>query len=185
MKSTSICTILMTLSLGVFSATVATAQSPATAGTTPPATTQSKDAMAHNQMMMANEPHHILAMAYHQNLLVFTKALQEQTASASSVNVEFARAAVAEMRHSFDQMKEHHQDHVQAMSPEMHSEKTMQEMETHQTELNTALAALEQEVQLATPDVKKVSTLATSVHTHLDAMSKLHEASGSEMKAKM
>jgi len=137
---------------------------------------------------MMQEPHHVLAMAYHQNLATFAKALHEQATRASSVNVEFARAAVAEMRRSFDQMKQHHHEHMQTMSAEMHTQMSgmMQQMETHQTELNTQLTALEQEVQPTTPDAKKVSTLATSVHTHLDAMSKMHQGSeGSKMKKKM
>ena len=143
-------------------------------------------------MMMANEPHHVLAMAYHQNLAAFAKVLHEQTARASSVNVEFARAAVAEMRRSSDQMKQHHQEHMQTMSAEMRAKMSgqmsemMQQMETHHTELNTQLTALEQEVQATTPDAKKVSTLAASVHTHLDAMSKMHQGGkSSKMKMKM
>ena len=62
----------------------------------------------------------------------------------------------------------------------------MQQMETHHIELNTQLTALEQEVESATPDAKKVSTLAGSIHTHLDAMSKMHQDNkGSKMKMKM
>ena len=74
--------------------------------------------MSHDQMMagMSKEPHHVLAMAYHQNLATFAKSLHERTMQASSVNVEFARAAVTEMRRSFDQMKQHHQEHMQAMN---------------------------------------------------------------------
>ena len=127
-------------------------------------------------------------MAYHQNLAAFAKALHEQTAGASSVNVEFARAAVAEMRPSFDRMKQHHQEHMQTMSAEMHTKMSgmMQQMETHQNELNTQLTALEQEVQAATPDAKKVAALAASVSSHLAAMSKMHQGSqGSKMKMKM
>ena len=126
---------------------------------------------------MMQEPHHVLAMAYQQNLAAFAKALHEQTAQATSVNVEFAGAAVAEMRRSFDQMKQHHQGHMKTMNAETHAKMgaMMQKMETHQTELDTQLTALEQEVQSATPDAKKVSTLAAGVQTHLDAMSKMHD----------
>lgn len=190
MKTKVISTILMALSLGAFSAmaTIAQHESHSTKKDTSQSATQGKKEMSHDQMMMANEPHHLLAMAYHQNLAAFAKALHEQTARASSVNVEFARAAVAEMRRSFDQMKLHHQGHMQTMSAEMHTKMSgmMQQMETHQTELNNQLTALEQEVQSATPDAKKVSTLAASVHTHLDAMSKMkHDSKGSKMKMKM
>ena len=90
----------------------------------------------------------MLAMAYHQNLATFAKSLHQQTMQASSVNVEFARAAVTEMRRSFDQMKQHHQEHMQAMNADMQTKMSamMQQMETHHIELNTQLTALEQEV---------------------------------------
>ena len=189
MKTKVISTILMALSLGAFSAMATIAQ---TKKVQSHSATQGKKEMSHDQMMMANEPHHVLAMAYHQNLAAFAKVLHEQTARASSVNVEFARTAVAGMRGSFDQMKQHHQAHMQTMSAEMRAKMSgqmsemMQQMETHHTELNTQLTALEQEVQATTPDAKKVSTLAASVHTHLDAMSKMHQGGkSSKMKMKM
>ena len=190
MKTKIISTILMALALGAFSAMATTAQHEghSTKADKSQSAKQGKKKMPHDQMMMTNEPHHVLAMAYHQNLARFAKALHEQTAQASSVNVEFARVAVAEMRRSFDQMKQHHQEHMQTMSAEMHTKMSamMQQMETHQTELNNQLTALEQEVQSATPDAKKVSTLATSVHTHLNAMSKMRQGmQGSKMKMKM
>ena len=183
MKTKIISTILMALALGAFSAMATTAQHEGHS-------TQGKQKMPHDHMMMdmAKEPHHVLAMAYHQNLAAFAKALHEQTMAASSVNVEFARAAVSEMRRSFDQMKQHHQEHMQTMSAEMQTKMSamMTKMETHQTELTNQLTALEQEVQAATPDAKKVSTLAASVHTHLDAMSKMHQGTqASKMKMKM
>ena len=187
MKTKVIATILLALSLGAFS-TKTSAQHEGHATKKAPSQSAPQDKMAHDHLMMAKEPHHALAMAYHQNLATFAKALHEQTAKATSVNVEFARAAVAEMRRSCDQMKQHHQAHMQTMSAEMHTKMKgmMQQMETHQTEMNTQLTALEQEVQLSTPDAKKVSTLAASVHTHLDAMSKMHQGSkASKMKMKM
>ena len=163
MNTRLLLTLLLTLSFAALSATASQSA------------TQGKHEMSHDHMMMANEPHHVLAMAYCQNMTVFAKALQGQTARPGPVNVEFARAAVTEMRRSFDQMKQHHQEHLKTMSAEMHTTMSgmMQQMETHQVELNTQLTALEQEVQAATPDAKKVSTLAASVHTHIDVMSKM------------
>ncbi len=131
-------------------------------------------------MAMAHEPHHALAMAYHRNLATFAKVLHEQTAGASSVNLDLARPAVAEMRRSFDQMKQHHQACMQAMSAEVQAKMTgkMQEMETHQNQVNDQLVALEQEIQSAAPDPTKVSTLASNLLAHLDAMSKMHHGGG-------
>lgn len=185
MKTKVVSTILTGILLGAFSAIGVTAQDKKAP---PHSATHVKKEMSADHRMMANEPHHVLAMTYHQNLAAFAKALHEQTARASSVNVEFARAAVAEMRRSFDRMKQHHQEHMQTMSAEMHTKMSgmMQQMETHQTELNSQLTALEQEVQATTPDAKKVAALAASVSSHLDAMSKMHQGGKeSEMKMKM
>lgn len=162
MKTTRIVsTILMALSLGSFGAMATAAEH------------KGHSAMS---MEMAHEPHHVLAMAYHRNLATFAKALHEQTAGASSVNLEFARAAVAEMRRSFDQMKQHHQACMQAMSAEMQAKMKgkMEQMEPHRNQLNDQLVALEHEVQSTTPDPKKVTTLASDVLTHAEAMSKMH-----------
>ncbi|MBP1687861.1 MAG: hypothetical protein H6Q33_4004 [Deltaproteobacteria bacterium] len=171
MKTTKLVAMsLMALSLGAFGA-IATAA----------------EHKGHSPMgmEMAHEPHHVLAMAYHRNLATFAKALHDQTAGASAVNVEFARTAVAEMRRSLDQMKQQHQACMQAMSAEMQTKMKdkMLQMEPHQGQLNEQLTALEQEVQSAAPDPKKVSTLASNVLTHLDAMSKMYHGSrGKKMK---
>ncbi len=185
MKTNAISTIMMVLSLGAFSAVDTIAQ---TKKTQSPPASQGKKEMPPDHMAMAaaNEPHHLLAMAYHQNMAAFTKALHDQTASANSVNVVFARSAVAEMRRSFDQMKEHGQAHMQTMTTEMHTRMSgmMKQMETHHAELNTQLTALEQELKSGTPDAKKVTTLAASVQTHLTAMSKMEASQSSKMKMK-
>ena len=180
MIKTSILTYLVALSLGAFTS-MASSQAPADH----PSQKEAPKSAMNKHAMMSEEPHHVLAMAYHQNLAVFAKALQQQTASAKPVNVVFARAAVAEMRRSFDQMKMHHQEHIQTMSSGMQSKMKgmMQPMATHQSELDTQLKSLQQEVELSAPDAKKLSTLAASVHTHLLAMNKMH--AGCTMKMKM
>ena len=189
MKTKVISTLLLTLSLGAFSATaIAQHEGHSTKKAPAKSAPQGKTPHDHMMMEMAKEPHHVLAMAYHQNLAAFAKSLHEQTMQASTVNVEFARTAVTEMRRSFDQMKQHHQEHMQTMNADMRTKMSamMQKMETHHTELSTQLSALEQEVQSATLNAKKVSTLAASIHTHLDAMSKMHQDNkGSKMKMKM
>jgi hypothetical protein len=179
----------MTLSLGVFSATIAAAQSPATAATTPPpATTPSKDATAHNQMMMASEPNYVMATAYNQSLVTFARALNGQAMGTAPMNVEFARDAVTEMRRSFDKMKKYNDEYMETISAEVRTNTAtmMQQLETHRADLNVQLTALEKEVALDKPDAKKVAGLTTAVQTHLDAMSKLDETNPtSKMTMKM
>ncbi len=179
MKTKVISTTLMALVMCALSAMTVTAQGKK--GMAP-------GHMDHAMMEMANEPHHVLAMAYHQNLAVFAKALHERTLKVGAVNVEFARSATTEMRRSFDQMNQHHQDHMHAMSAEMHTKMAdmMKQMETQHSELSTQLAALEQAVEATTPDAQKVVALAASVNSHLDAMAKMHPAgNGGKMKMKM
>jgi hypothetical protein len=152
-----------------------------------PAPKKAHSKSVHDRMAreMAKDPHHVLAMAYHQNVINFARILRNQTARSTTVNVEFARATVAEIRRSSDEMKKHHDEHMKAMSPEMQEKmKTMMEqMAKHETEFNDQLTALEHEVQMPTPDPKKVSSLAGSLLNHVNAMSKMkHGARTAEMK---
>lgn len=178
MKTRTLSKISMILTLGALSATAAT---PEQAGSAGKPAMHGKMGTSHDHMMMATEPHHVLAMAYHQNLAAFAKALHEQTASAGPLNIDFARTAVSEMRRSFDQMKQHHQEHMEGMGAEMRAKMgakmsgMMEKMQAHQADMNTQLTALEQEINSASPDAKRVSTLAESVHTHLTEMAKMHE----------
>lgn len=179
MKTKTISTILMTLGLGVFSATVATAQ-----GLTPPTST-TPDA-AKQQMTMEKEPNHVLATAYHQNLVLFADALNGQAVGASVVNVEFARAAVTEMRRGFDKMAKYHEDYMKTISAEVRSSTTamMQTLETQRADLNVQLTALEKEVALSVPDAKKVATMTAGIHTQLDTMSMNQGGSASKVTLK-
>lgn len=167
-------TIAMALSLEAFVALPTAAQYEGPSPRNDPALllAQGNEKMPHDQMKMANEPHHILAMAHHQNVLIFAQALRDQTHGASSVNVDFARDAVAEMRRSCDHMKKHHKAHTGTMTAEMRSSmgEMMQHMQTHHTELNTQLTKLEREVKTRIPDVAKVSSLAAGIHAQLGAM---------------
>lgn len=177
MKTRTLSTLSLILALGALSAAAATSEQAASA---------SKSAMgkmetSHDHMMMATEPHHVLAMAYHENLAAFARALHDQAALAGPLNIDFARSAVSEMRRSFDQMKQHHQEHMAGMSAEMHARMDakmsgmMKKMQTHQADMNTQLTALELEINAASPDAKKVSTLADGIHAHLAEMAKMHE----------
>jgi len=131
-------------------AATAPAQSPA-----PPPGKMSQHMEGMHGMM--GTPHHVLAMAHHDNLATFATALQEHVAHSKTVDLELARPALAEMRRSFDQMQSHHQAQMARMPMTADSTKApMQHMETHLAELGKHLAALDSEVNAAAPDVKKV-----------------------------
>lgn len=122
---------------------------------------------------MMNGPHHVLAMAYRDNVATFARALREHVTHSPTVNHDLARPAVAEMRRSFGQMREHHQAQMAMMGdgvkPAMPG--TMQDMETRLTALSEHLTALESEVAASAPDPKKVSVHATEILKQCAGMS--------------
>ena len=138
-------------------------------------TKQEKKGMSMDMSKMMREPHHILAMAYKENLASFTKALRDQVSGSSTVNSEFANAAVAEMRRSFTQMEQHLQDHMKAMSGDMSMSGMTQQMETHLAPIREHLGELEKDLQAATPDAKKVLAHTDEILKHLNAMSQMHD----------
>ena len=114
---------------------------------------------------MMGEPHHVLAMAYRDNLATFAQALRGQVNQSKTVNLDLARPAVAEMKRSFDQMQQHHQAQMAMMgdSPKPEMSEAMEHMKAHLTALDKHLSALESEVNAGTPDPEKVSEHASEI----------------------
>lgn len=185
MKTKVYTTILAVSALMLFGAVGALAQTKPQPGVQKP---MQHDMSKMEMSSMMNEPHHALAMAYMQNIGVFAKTLHHQAAGSSPLNVQFARAAVAEIKRSLDQMEEHHQEHMKMMSEEMrsHMAAMMKDMEMHRSMLKEAISALEKDVRADQPDSKQVAADSANVLKHLDAMSKMHdETKGKKMKMKM
>lgn len=127
---------------------------------------------------MKQEPHHVVAMAYKENLENFAKALRHEAGQTKPINPEFARAAVAEMKRSFDQMQEHHQDHMKSMNDQMkaHMADMVKQMDSHDAAIGEFLASLDKEVQTPTPDAKSALKDVDGILKHSDEMSKMHAA---------
>lgn len=125
---------------------------------------------------MMQEPHHVLVMAYMQNLATFAKGLRDQVDSSKTVDGEFARAAVSEMRRSFDAIQQHMADHTKSMPADMqsHMGMMMQGMDTHLSAIKQSLTALEREIQADTPSANKVSASAGEIVNHIDEMGHSH-----------
>jgi len=152
-------------------------------GTTP-SSKQSQSAMPQHQhpqgMMdmsaMKQEPHHLLAMAYRDNLVNFAKALRHEANRTKPINLEFARAAVAEMKRNFDQMQQHHQDHMKTMDEKMKAQmaEMMKQMDAHHSAIQEHLAALDKEVHTSAPDSKSISNHITEILKQCEGMGKMH-----------
>jgi hypothetical protein len=153
----------------------ATASAGAQIPTPPPGKMpQHQEAMPGMQGTMGG-PHHVLAMAYRDNLATFARALGGQVTLAKTVNLDLAGPAVAEMRRSFEQMRQHHQAQMTMMGGHMDSTMSgmMQRMETNLKALSEHLTALESEVNASTPDPKKVSEHTAEILKQCTAMSSM------------
>jgi hypothetical protein len=162
--------LLALLTIGT--ATIGRAQTPPPApGKMPEHHKAMKDMQGMSDMM--NGSHHVLAMAYRDNLATFAKALNGQVTRSNTVDPDVARPAVAEMRRSFDQIQQHHQAQAAMMADHMNPPMTdmMHHMDTHLTELGEHLTALESEVNAATPDPKKVAEHTSEILKQCTEMS--------------
>lgn len=135
---------------------------------------QKPGSMDMNKLMQ--DPHHVLAMAYLQNLATFAKALRNQVDSSKTVDSEFGRASVSEMRRSFDAMQQHVADHMKSMPADMQSHMgvMMQAMDTHLSAIKQSLTSLEREIQADTPSASRVSASAGEIVKHIDEMGHSH-----------
>jgi hypothetical protein len=172
MKTKACTKILAVIALMLFSAMCTLAQTEHQQGAQKPL---QGDMSKMDMSSIMNEPHHALAMAYMQNLGTFAKTLLTQTEGSSPMDAKFARAAVAEMKRSLDQMDEHHGEHMKTMSAEMrsHMAAMMKDMETHRTMLKDAVSALEKDVRADHPDSKQIAADSDKILKHLDEMSKM------------
>ena len=188
MKTKTYTTILAVIAMMLFSAAGALAQTEHQHGAQKPMQhDKSKMDMSKMDMSsMMNEPHHALAMAYMQNLGTFAKTLHHQAEGTSPLNAKFARAAVSEIKRNFDEMEEHHAEHMKMMSEEMraHMAPMMKDMEMHRSMLKDAVSALEKDVKADQPDSKQVAADSATLLKHLDEMSKMHDDKKA-MKMKM
>lgn len=129
--------------------------------------------MAKTEMAkMMQEPHHVLAMSYKKNIENFALALRGQLERDKTVNAEFARAAVSEIRRSWDEMEKHHAAHHQTMSREMQSKMNdkMAAMQSKHAAIGKMIAALEADAQSANADAKQMLADTDALLKHLDMM---------------
>jgi hypothetical protein len=135
--------------------------------------TQQNQKAMHTTGEVTVGPHDLLAMAYQANLATFARVIQTQLSQSDTVNVDVARPAAAEMRRSFDQMRQHHRAQMATMrdrtDPPMSAE--MQQMENRLTTLGEQLTLLESVVNERTPDPKEVSEYAAAILKDSDGMS--------------
>jgi len=135
--------------------------------------------MKSEMALMMKSPHHMLMMAHMKSMSEFARTLRDQAVKPEALDVEFARAAVAELRHNLDAMEVIHQKHMQTMSAEMKSkmQMMMEKMDKDRAKLKGEVSALETDVQADKPDSKKVTADSNGLLKHLGMMSKMNGGS--------
>jgi hypothetical protein len=141
--------------------------------------------MSAEMSKMMKSPHHLLMTAHMQSMSQFARTLRDQAVKPEALDVEFSRAAVAELRHNLDAMEAIHQKHMQTMSAEMKSkmQMMMEMMDKDRSMVKDQVGALEADVQADKPDSKQVAAHANALLKHLGMMSKMH--GGSKARKKM
>lgn len=136
---------------------------------------------------MMQSPHHQLMMAYMRTMADFARTLRDQAIKPAPLEVEFARATVAELRHSLDAMELLHQKHMGIMSAEMQMNmKTMMEkMDKDRTMVKDQVAALETDVQVDKPDSKQVAAHANTLLKQLGMMMSMSSDKPAKKKTPM
>lgn len=156
-----------------------------------PPSTQKKSGMAgmkSEMSKMMKSPHHLLMMAHMKSMSEFATTLRDQAVKPEALDVEFARASVAELRHNLDAMEAIHQKHMETMSAEMKSKMRMmmEKMDKGRSKVKDQISALESDVQADKPDSKQVAAHANALLKHFGMMSKMHGESkaGKQMARK-
>ena len=141
--------------------------------------------MKSEMSMMMKSPHHLLMTAHMKSMSEFANALRDQAVKPEPLDVEFARAAVAELRHSLYAMEAIHQKHMETMSADMKSKMhtMMDKMDKDRAMVKDQVSALETDVQADKPDSKQVAAHSNALLKHFAMMSKMH--SGSKAGKKM
>jgi hypothetical protein len=139
---------------------------------------------------MMKSPHHMLMTAHLKTMSEFARTLRNQAMKHEALDSDFARGAVAELRHNLDAIEAIHQKHMQAMSGEMNSkmeamsaemkskmQMMMEKMDKDRAKLKDQVSVLETDVQADKPDSKRVTADSNALIKHLDMMSKMNGGS--------
>jgi hypothetical protein len=148
---------------------------------------QKKAGMDAEMSKMMTSPHHMLMTAHLTSMSGFARTLRDQAVKPNALDAEFARAAVAELRHNLEAMETIHQNHMQSMTSEMKSKMQMMmaKMEKDGSMVKDQISALETDVQAGQPDSRQVAAHANALLKHLGMMSKMHGGGGPGMKMQM
>jgi len=132
--------------------------------------------MKSEMSQMMKSPHHLLMTAHMKSMSGFARTLRDQALKPGALDVEFARASVAELRHNLDAMEAIHQKHMEGMNAEMKAkmQMMMEKMGKERSMVKDQVSALETDVLPDAPDSKQVAAHSNALLKHFGMMSKMH-----------
>ena len=130
---------------------------------------------------MKKSPHHLVMMAYRNNVLTFAKTMRDMTKDGKLEDVDLVRSALAEIKRSMEKMDDIQQSHMSKMKPEMMKmmKPMMEKMQAEKTIVKEHILALEKALQADKPDAPEVNKHAAELVLQLEKMDK------SDQKMKM
>lgn len=143
-----------------------------------------KDKMKKGMMMdmaaMMKSPHHAVMMAHRQNVLTFAKTLRDMTAGGKLEDVDLARNAFAEVKHSMEKMDDIHKTQMGKMSAEKLEmmKPMMEKMMAENMPVKEHFLALEMAFEADQPDAPEINKHAAALVLQLEKM----DMSGKKMK---
>ncbi|MGZ8845059.1 MAG: hypothetical protein ACXW3C_01200 [Pyrinomonadaceae bacterium] len=143
-------------------------------------------AMKSEMAKMMKSPHHMLMTAHLKTMAEFARTLRDQSVKSAALDVDFARPAVAELRHNLDAIEALRQKHMQAMSAEMKAkmeamsaemkskmQMMMEKMDKDRAKLKDEVSALETDVQADPPNSQQVTAHTNALLKQLGMMLKM------------
>jgi flagellar biosynthesis chaperone FliJ len=143
-------------------------------------------AMKSEMARMMKSPHHMLMKTHLQAMAEFAGTLRNQAVKPAALDVDFARAAVAELRHNLDAIETLRQKHMQAMSAEMKAkmeamsaemkskmQMMMEKMDKDRAQLKDQVSALETDVQADPANSRQVTVHTNALLKQLGMMLKM------------
>lgn len=121
---------------------------------------------------MKKSPHHSVMMAYHHNLLTFSKALRDMSSGGKLEDIDLSRNAFAEIKRSMEKMDEIHQLHKGKMKLEMITmmKPMMEKMQAENMLVKEHITALETALKATAPNALDVNKHATELVMQLEKM---------------
>lgn len=135
-----------------------------------------KDKMKKDMMMemaaMHKSPHHLVMMAYRNNVLTFAKTVRDMTTGGKLEDVDLARNAFAEIKHSMEKMDDIHKTQMGKMSAEKLEmmKPMMEKMKAENVIVKEHFLALEKALQADKPDAREVNKHAAALVLQLEKM---------------